>query len=179
LSKQGQFLSQWIVSICVTHHVSQCRPLDDNYFDFLTGRYTYVRQFAPALLSAFTFRANRRGEPLVEAVSVLNRIKMKVLENAPVDFVSAKWRHYVIDEDGKFDRHYYEMCLLWELRGAPLAGDVWLEGSRRYANPETFLNPRDQWANMRGNLPPGAGSRKSGSPPPGAKTRIGSAPLSV
>src|SRR5947209_8928025 len=45
------------------------RPADDNYFDFLTTRYTYVRQFAPVFLSAFTFRANRRGEPLVEAVS--------------------------------------------------------------------------------------------------------------
>src|SRR5258708_4879120 len=68
------------------------RPLDDNYFDFLTGRYNYVRQFAPAFLSAFTFRANRRGEPLVQAVSVLNRIKRKVPENAPVGFVPAKWR---------------------------------------------------------------------------------------
>jgi hypothetical protein len=125
------------------------RPLDDNYFDFLTGRYNYVRQFAPVFLSAFTFRANRRGEPLVEAVSVLNRIKRKVPESAPVDFVPAKWRPYVIDKDGKIDRHYYEMCVLWELRGALRAGDVWLDGSRRYANPETYLIPPDQWANMR------------------------------
>ena len=125
------------------------RPLDDNYFDFLTGRYNYVRQFAPAFLSAFTFRANRRGEPLVEAVSVLNRIKRKVPENAPVDFVPAKWRSYVIDKDGKIDRHYYEMCVLWELRGALRAGNIWLEGSRRYADPETYLIPHDQWASLR------------------------------
>jgi hypothetical protein len=89
------------------------------------------------------FRANQRGEPLVEAVSVLNRIKRKVPENAPVDFVSAKWRPYVLDKEGKIDRHYYEMCVLWELRGALRAGDVWLEGSRRYANPETYLIPRE------------------------------------
>lgn len=125
------------------------RPLDDNYFDFLTGRYNYVRQFAPMLLATFTFRSNLRGEPLVEAVSVLNRIKRKVPENAPVDFVPAKWRPYVIDKDGKIDQHYYEMCVLWELRGALRAGDVWLEGSRRYANPETYLIPRDQWTSLR------------------------------
>ena len=100
------------------------RPLDDNYFDFLTGRYNYVRQFAPVFLSAFTFRANQRGEPLVEAVSVLNRIKRKVPENAPMDFVSAKWRPYVIDKDGKIDRHYYEMCVLWELRGEGTLRDL-------------------------------------------------------
>ncbi len=125
------------------------RPSDDNYFDFLTARYRYVRQFAPLLLSAFTFRANRRGEPLVEAISLPCRIKRKVPENAPVDFIPAKWRPYVIDKEGKIDRHYYEMCVLWELRGALRAGDVWLEGSRRYTNPETYLIPRDQWASMR------------------------------
>jgi TnpA family transposase len=125
------------------------RPADDNYFDFLTTRYTYVRQFAPAFLSAFTFRANRRGEPLVEAVSVLNRIKRKVPENAPVDFMPAKWRPYVLDKESKIDRRSYEMCVLWELRGALRAGNVWLEGSRRYANPETYLIPRDQWASLR------------------------------
>src|SRR2546421_3303677 len=125
------------------------RPLDDNYFDFLTGRYNYVRQFAPVCLSAFTFRANQRGEPLVEAVSVLNRIKRKVPENAPMDFVSAKWRPYVIEKDSQNDRHYYEMCVLWELRGALRAGDIWLEGSRHYANPETYLIPRNQWTSLR------------------------------
>lgn len=125
------------------------RPSDDNYFDFLTARYNYVRQFAPALLFAFTFRSNRRGEPLVEAVSVLRRIKRKVPDNAPVDFVPAKWRPYVIDKEGTIDRRYYEMCVLWELRGALRAGDVWLEGSRRYANPETYLIPTEQWATMR------------------------------
>jgi TnpA family transposase len=125
------------------------RPSDDNYFDFLTGRYSYVRQFAPAFLSAFTFRSNRRGEPLVEAISQLCRIKRKVPDNAPVDFIPAKWRPYVLDKEGKIDRRYYEMCVLWELRGALRAGDVWLEGSRRYANPETYLIPSDQWAVMR------------------------------
>src|SRR5258708_14539580 len=100
------------------------RPLDDNYFDFLTGRYNYVRQFAPAFLSAFTFRANRRGEPLVEAVSVLNPIKRKVPGNSPVDFVPAKWRSYVIDKNGKIEPHYYEMCLLWALRRASPGGNL-------------------------------------------------------
>lgn len=88
------------------------RPSDDNYFDFLTGRYSYVRQFAPVLLSAFMFRSNRRGEPLVEAISLLCRIKRKVPDNAPVDFIPAKWRPYVLDKEGKIDRRYYEMCVL-------------------------------------------------------------------
>jgi hypothetical protein len=31
------------------------RPDDDNYFDFLETRYSYLRQFVPAFLAAFTF----------------------------------------------------------------------------------------------------------------------------
>src|SRR5262249_14970013 len=34
-------------------------------------------------------------------------------------------------------------------RGALRAGDVWLEGSRRYADPESYLIPRDRWPSLR------------------------------
>jgi len=61
---------------------------------------------------------------------------------APTDFVSRKWRPYVVDPEGHIDRHYYELCTLWELRGALRAGDVWVASSRRYANPDTYLIPR-------------------------------------
>src|SRR3989454_12290882 len=46
-------------------------------------------------------------------------------------------------------RHYYELCTLWELRGALRAGDVWVASSRRYANPETYLIPKARWAMLR------------------------------
>ena len=32
------------------------------------------------------------------------------------------------------------------------AGDVWLESSRRYTDPETYLIPRDRWAALRGEV---------------------------
>ncbi len=40
-------------------------------------------------------------------------------------------------------------CALWELGAALRAGDVWLDGSRRYANPETDLIPPEQWPAKR------------------------------
>jgi alkanesulfonate monooxygenase SsuD/methylene tetrahydromethanopterin reductase-like flavin-dependent oxidoreductase (luciferase family) len=55
----------------------------------------------------------------------------------------------VIDADGRIDRRYYELCTLWELRAAPRAGDVWVDGSRRYANPETYLISREHWPARR------------------------------
>jgi len=57
-----------------------------------------------------------------------------------LEFVPARWRPYVTDNpDPMKRRHYFELCVLWELQGALRVGDVWLEGSRRYADPETYL----------------------------------------
>jgi TnpA family transposase len=39
--------------------------------------------------------------------------------------------------------------VLWELRGALRAGNVWLPSSRRYADPETYLIPTERWPTLR------------------------------
>jgi len=132
------------------------RPLDDNYFDFLESRYSYIRQFAPAFLCTFTFQASPEKKALLEAIELLRSLnaecRRKVPEDAPVDFVPPKWLPYVIDEDNNINRHYYELCALWELRNALRSGDVWQKYSRRYANPETYLIPKDRWPEMRAEV---------------------------
>jgi TnpA family transposase len=129
------------------------RPLDDSYFDFFATRYSYLRQFTPTFLQAFTFHSNRTPDALLEAVAVLQDLnttqRRTVPEDAPLDFVPPKWRPYVVDPRGRIDRHYYELCVLWELRGARRGGNVWVQPSRRYANPETYLIPTDQWPTLR------------------------------
>jgi TnpA family transposase len=129
------------------------RPLDDNYFDFFETRYGYLRQFTPTFLDTFTFHATRSPEPLLEAVDLLRQLnsahRRTVPEEAPTDFVNMKWRPYVLDPEGRIDRHYYELCTLWELRGALRAGNVWVSGSRRYAHPETYLIPKASWPALR------------------------------
>jgi TnpA family transposase len=129
------------------------RPLDDNYFDFFETCYGYLRQFTPTFLETFTFHANRSPEPLLEAVDLLRQLntarQRTVPDEAPTDFVNMKWRPYVRAPEGRIDRHYYELCTLWELRGALRAGNVWVSGSRRYANPETYLIPKASWPALR------------------------------
>jgi len=63
--------------------------------------------------------------------------------------VPLKWRSYVVDLAKRIDRHYYELCTLWELRGALRAGNVWVSNSRRYADPETYLIPKTRWPLLR------------------------------
>ena len=74
---------------------------------------------------------------------------MRCQGDAPLKFVPAKWLPYIVDGAGRIDRRYYELCVLWELRAALRAGDVWLDTSRRYANPESYLISPSRWPAMR------------------------------
>jgi TnpA family transposase len=132
------------------------RPEDDSALDFLRKRYGHLRQFVPAFLAAFPFRSNVDPDPLLKAVDLLLRLGDRrgpsLPRKTPVDFVPAKWHPFVVDDQGRIDRAYFELCVLSELRGALRAGDVWLESSRRYSDPETYLIPRDRWATLRGEV---------------------------
>jgi TnpA family transposase len=125
------------------------RPLDDNAFDFLEHRYSYIRTFAPAFLDACIFCSHLKRDPLLEAINLLRQLNKQQLrrvpEDAPISFVPAAWQSYVMDQQGQIDRHYYELCALSELRNALRSGDIWVEGSRRYADPQSYLIPIQQW----------------------------------
>jgi len=132
------------------------RPLDDHYFDFLESRYIYLRQFTPEFIDALAFRSSG-DSPLLRAVDLLRQLNAehrRVLpEETPLEFIPVRWRPYVNDNsDPTARRHYFELCVLWELRGALRAGDVWLEGSRRYADPQTYLIPREGWPGLRAEV---------------------------
>jgi TnpA family transposase len=86
----------------------------------------------------------------VETLRRINRDRVRKLPvDAPLDFVPDNWRPYVVGKDGQLDRHYYELCALWELRSSLRAGDVWLHQSRRYADPASYLIPADRWTGLR------------------------------
>jgi TnpA family transposase len=125
------------------------RPLDDNYFDFLASRYSYIRQFAPAFLEACRFRSHLKSYALLEAITLLRQLNQeqqrKLPETATLAFVRPKWLPYVVEAEGQINRRYYELCVLWELRNDLRAGNIWLENSRLYADPESYLIPRAQW----------------------------------
>ncbi|TDC90809.1 hypothetical protein E1292_43275 [Nonomuraea deserti] len=46
-------------------------------------------------------------------------------------------------------RHYWELCLVLALRDGLRSGDVFVPGSRRYADPGTYLFTPEQWEGRR------------------------------
>ena len=98
----------------------------------------------------------------------------KVPPDAPVEFVPARWRPYVVGPDGEIDRHYFELCVLWELRAALRAGNVWLETSRRLRRPRDVPDPSGTVApGPPGGVPAAPAPRGRDGPPEATPGRAG------
>ncbi len=140
----------------ITECQSLVRSHGDDYYDFFALRYGYIRQFAPTFLISFHFHSKHQLNGLLEAIALLRNLdaarKRKVPETTSIKFVPSKWKDYVVDESGKIVRKYYELCALWQLRGALRSGNVWLNHSRKYANPESYLIPTEQWASLKSEV---------------------------
>jgi hypothetical protein len=117
------------------------------------NRYSYIRRFAPDFLEALDFKSNQTNDSLIEAIKILRHLnntgKRKIPDEAPTDFIQKAWLPYIKDESGSIVRRYYEICTLWHLRLALRSGDLWVDNSRRYADPESYLIPKAEWDKMR------------------------------
>jgi hypothetical protein len=77
-------------------------------------------------------------------------------------FVPKSWMPLVGSGPDKVSRRFWELALLWRLRDALRSGDVWVAGSRRYADPETYLLDETSWAAMRSDYCAAVGRPDSG-----------------
>jgi TnpA family transposase len=130
------------------------RPRPDDAIDFFGKRYSYLRQFVPLWLQTLTLRTHGPDDTVLCAVKVirdLDRVPTRrpVPKDAPMALVTEAWRPYIREPDGEISRRYYELCTLWHLRSALRSGRVWVEYSRRYADPDTYLIPRAEWPSRR------------------------------
>ncbi len=132
-------------------------PRDHGHLQMMHLSMSYLRQFAPAVLRAVTFAGGTQMEELLAAVTILTQLyatgTRKVPATAPTSFVPTKWAPYLdaaaISGDVTSYRHYWELCVLLALRDGLRSGDVFVPGSRRYADPASFLLTPEMWAPQR------------------------------
>jgi TnpA family transposase len=129
-------------------------PKDHGRLSELDSSYSYLRQFTPNVLAAIDFRGGPGTAELMEAMAVLKEMNRlggrKVPADAPAGFVPAKYAGYLekarkSGEDTAY-RHYWELCMTLCLRDGLRSGDVFVPGSRRYADPSTYLYTPRRWA---------------------------------
>ncbi|MEV0106750.1 Tn3 family transposase [Nocardia sp. NPDC050799] len=135
-------------------------PRDHGHLAALDSSYNYLRQFTPAVLATVGFAGGTAASELLIAVAMLRELnatgRRKVFDDAPTGFVPAKWRGY-LDQARKSGsatayRHYWELCVLLGLRDGLRSGNVFVPGSRRYADPAAYLLTPEQWAPQRGEF---------------------------
>jgi hypothetical protein len=62
--------------------------------------------------------------------------------------VKPKWQKHVFKEN-EIDRHYYEICVMAELRNHLRSGDMWVVGSRQYKDFEDYLLTPETWNEIK------------------------------
>ncbi|MEO7496238.1 MAG: Tn3 family transposase [Massilia sp.] len=111
---------------------------------FVREQFRSLRRYTPALLDVLALHARPARRELLGAIKSVRRMNAGNLLNvppfAPVGFIRPQWKALVVGEHG-IDRRLYEMCVLHELKDALRAGDLWIEGSRRFRKFNDYLVP--------------------------------------
>ena len=137
------------------------RPAEPDPLALAVRGHAMVHGVGSVFLDAFAFRSTAAASGVLRAIEALRRFyaggRQSLPKCTPIAFVRRSWRPTVLAgrPDGRIDKRAYELCVLAELRDRLRAGDIWIEGSRRYRAVEDQLIPRPVFAAMRevGPLP--------------------------
>ena len=112
----------------------------------------HYRKVIPLLLEVLNLRCNNeKHRPVMEALELVARYRNKAnpvfpaKEYVPLNgVIKDEWQDYVLDDKQKnrVNRITYEVCLLGTLREKVRCKEIWVEGARRFRNPDDDL-PKD------------------------------------
>jgi hypothetical protein len=132
-------------------------PADHGHLSSLDASYAYLRQFAPQVVAVVDFQGGPGTAELMRALTILRQLNAaggrKVPDDAPAGFVPRRYADYLTQARRSADvtayRHYWELCVLLAVRDGLRSGDIYVPGSRRYADPSSYLFTPAQWAVRR------------------------------
>lgn len=136
--------------------VEESRSLEEHeadlFFSLLKSRYAQVRAYSRVVLQTLRFGSPHPDSPLVQGLEALRLMglenRKKVPKDAPLDFIPHHWLRAVARPDG-IDRRAWEFCLLFQARQALRSGDLFVEGSHRYARWDAHLYTPACWSQQR------------------------------
>jgi len=122
-------------------------------FHLVVKRFSYLRQFAPALLRHLQFRSeNDESRSLLEAIHLLRQLndenRRKLPEDAPIDFMPKNIQEMVV-VDGEVSKAAWECALLNAVRDEIKSGNIYAHQSKRFGRFDDFFIPEPEWHAMR------------------------------
>lgn len=112
----------------------------------------HYRKVIPLLLDVLDLRCNNdQHRPVMDALDLVARYRDKsnplfpAKEYVPLNgVIKDEWQDYVLDDRqrNRVNRITYEVCLLGTLREKVRCKEIWVEGARRFRNPDDDL-PKD------------------------------------
>ena len=128
------------------------RADESDAIGMLGAEHGAIRRWAPRFLEAFCFDGAPSSRSLLRAAALLRDAylsKPRALPaDVPVDFVTHRWKPYVVAPDGTIDRRYWKLAVLFALRDRLRAGDAWVRGARAYRALDEHLIPAATFAAM-------------------------------
>jgi len=114
----------------------------------------HYRRMVPKILEGLEFHSNNSThKPIIDALNLIKRnnsLSFKyydLTEDIPIDgVVKSVQQSFVIEKDEKnkekINRINYEICVLQSLRDKLRCKEIWVEGAKKYCNPDEDL-PKD------------------------------------
>lgn len=130
---------------------------DDSAPQALSGSYTTVRRFLPALLSVIELAGTPCAKPLLDAWRFLRRMEAggrgkPRWSEAPRAFVPRSWERRVFPLRGEVNHQAYTLCVLERLQQAIKRREVFAPSGERYADPRSELLQGPDWEAARDDL---------------------------
>ena len=127
----------------------------DSPVAFLLRRYAHLKRFSANLLRHVSFTSAFAGDHFAEALALVvdlqTGVRRKLPMDAPTDFIAPSWHGFVHPQQMP-KRLPHELCVLATLRERLRSGDVFVPGSRKFADLESYLIPAAQWPGLRGEV---------------------------
>ena len=122
-------------------------------FHLVVERFSYLRQFSPALIAHLQFEAKgERATQLLKAIELLHELnqqqKRKLPDDTPIEFIPKKLRS-LVQPQGILDKAAWECALLTSIRDEIKVGNLTIKNSKRFGNFDNFFMPYAQWKKER------------------------------
>ncbi len=136
----------------VTEAGQLAQPESFDHLSLVGEQYSTLRRYTPEFLDVLKLKAAPAAQAVLDAVEVLRKMNAtgarKVPDGAPTSFIKTRWKSLVFTDEG-YDRRFYEICALSELKNALRSGDIWVQGSRQFRDFEEYLLPAEKFGAMK------------------------------